>query len=155
MHNFFDYISRSTLSNERKLKIIHQILKKGEVKSKIFINEDDPYVFVYSTNTGCDFEGIRIYPIANKMAFKIQNRVDTHPYGRPYLLDFESIFNSFMATEDADEIEAGKNSIKHFIKNIKKFFRMSADAQNEEDNVENLSAKTQGTDYSTQVFSKY
>jgi hypothetical protein len=155
MHNFFDYISRSTLNNERKLKTLHKILKRGGIKNRIFIKSDDPYVFVYSTDSECDFQGVRIYPIANKMAFRIQNRVDTHPYGRPYLLDFEGMFNSFMAKEDADEMKAGKKVIEHFINSMKKFFKLSAGAQNEEDNIENLSTKTQGTDYSSQVFSKY
>lgn len=154
MKDFFDYISRTSLNNERKIKTLHKILKKGGIKNKVFLKED-PHVFVYATNSGCDFDGIRIYPIANKIAFRIQNRINTHPYGRPYLLDFESLFNSFMSSKDADEIKAGKDVIEYFINNIKKFFKLSADAQSEEDNTINLSSKTQGTDYSTQVFSKY
>ena len=155
MRNFFDYINRSILNNERKLKILHKILKKGGLKNKIFIKSDDPYIFVYSTDSGCEFDGVRIYPIANKMAFRIQNRINTHPYGRPYLLDFENMFNTYMANEEADEIKAGKEVIEHLIISLKKFFKMSAKAQLEQDDIEKLSTRSQGTDYSTQVFSKY
>jgi hypothetical protein len=156
-HKFFDYISRRLLSSKRKLRIIHKILEQENIKNKLSVkNTDDPHLFVYSTDDNCEFEGIRIYPIGRNIAFKIQNRSDTHPYGKAYLLDFENIFNTFMSDKDAEEEKAGKSVIKYFIEEIKEFFKLSAEAQNNTDKSDNkLMMRNTGTDYSANVYSKF
>lgn len=156
-HKFFDYINRKLLSSKRKLKIIHKILKQSDIKSKLYTkNTDDPHLFVYSTDDNCDFEGIRIYPIGRSIAFKVQNRSDTHPYGKAYLLDFENIYNTFMSEKDAEEEKAGKDVIKYFVDEIKRFFKMSAEAQNNVDKTDKrLMLRNTGTDYSANVYSKF
>jgi len=156
-HKFFDYINRNALGAKRKLKIIHHILKLNKIKNKMFLNVDDPFLFVYSTDPECDFEGIRIYSIGRSIAFKIQNRIDTHPYGKAYLLDFENIFNTFMSEKDADEEKAGGKVADTLVDEIKKFFKMSSNAQNkiEKDDDNKLMARSGGTDYSSSVYSKF
>jgi|694.fasta_scaffold23718_5 hypothetical protein len=156
-HRFFDYVNRRLLNSKRKLKIIHKMLNSAKVKSKLSIkNTDDPHLFVYSTDPGCDFEGIRIYAIGSNIAFRIQNRSDTHPYGKSYLLDFENVFNTFMSKKDAKAEDSGKEVMKHFVEEIKKFFKMSADAQNNFDKSDNkLMLRNTGTDYSSNVYSKF
>jgi hypothetical protein len=156
-HKFFDYINRNILSSKRKLKIIHKILKQNKIKNKIFLDVDDPFLYVYSTDPECDFEGIRIYPIGRSIAFKIQNRIDTHPYGKAYLLDFENIYNTFMTEKGADEEKAGKKVVDILVDEIKRFFKMSSNAQNkiEKDNDNKLMVRSNGTDYSSSVYSKF
>lgn len=156
-HKFFDYINRKLLTSKRKLKIIHKMLEHAKIKNKLYLkNTDDPYLFVYSTDENCDFEGIRIYSIGNNVAFRIQNRDDTHPYGKSYLLDFENVFNTFMSKKDADPEDSGKEVMKYFIEEIKKFFKMSAMAQNNFDKNDNkLMLRNTGTDYSANVYSKF
>lgn len=156
-HKFFDYINRKLISSKRKLRIIHKILDQAKVKTKLFLkNTDEPHLFVYSTDNNCDFEGIRIYPIGRNLAFKIQNRSDTHPYGKAYLLDFENIYNTFMAEKDAEEEKAGKKVIKYFVEEIMKFFKMSAEAQSNFDKSDDkLMLRNSGTDYSANVYSKF
>lgn len=156
-HKFFDYINRKLLNSKRKLKIIHKILDQAKIKSKLRTkNTDDPHVFVYSTNDNCDFEGIRIYPIGRSIAFKIQNRSDTHPYGKAYLLDFENVYNTFMSEKDSEEEKAGSKVIKYFVEEIKKFFDVSAEAQNNVDkNDKKLMFRNSGTDYSSNLYSKF
>jgi hypothetical protein len=156
-HKFFDYINRNALGAKRKLKIIHNILKLNKIKNKMFLNVDDPFLFVYSTDPECDFEGIRIYSIGRSIAFKIQNRIDTHPYGKAYLLDFENIFNTFMSEKDADEEKAGGKVADTLVDEIKRFFKMSSDSQNkiEKSNDNKLMTRSGGTDYSSSVYSKF
>ena len=156
-HKFFDYINRNALGAKRKLKIIHHVLKLSKIKSKMFLDVDDPFLFVYSTDPECDFEGIRIYSIGRNIAFKIQNRMDTHPYGKAYLLDFENIFNTFMSEKDADEEKAGKKVAETLVEEIKRFFKMSSGAQNkiEKGDDNKLMARSGGTDYSSSVYSKF
>jgi hypothetical protein len=156
-HKFFDYVNRNALGAKRKLKIIHHILKLSKIQNKIFLDVDDPFLFVYSTDPECDFEGIRIYSIGRNIAFKIQNRIDTHPYGKAYLLDFENIFNTFMSEKGADEEKAGGKVADTLVEEIKRFFKMSSDAQNkiEKGNDKNLMVRSSGTDYSSSVYSKF
>lgn len=156
-HKFFDYINRNVLGAKRKFKIISTILKQNKIKNKMFLDVDDPFLFVYSTNPECDFEGVRIYSIGRNIAFKIQNRVDTHPYGKAYLLDFENIYNTFMSEKGSNEEKAGKKVIDILVDEMKKFFKMSADAQNkiEKGNDNKLMLRSGGTDYSSSVYSKF
>lgn len=154
-HKFFDYINRNALGAKRKLKIIHKILKQNKIKNKIFLDIDDPFLFVYSTDPECDFEGIRIYPIGRSIAFKIQNRVDTHAYGKAYLLDFENIYNTFMSEKDSDEEKAGKKVVDTLIDEIKRFFKMSSNAQNKAEKDSDNTLAGSGTNYSANVYSKF
>jgi hypothetical protein len=156
-HKFFDYINRNALGAKRKLKIIHNILKLNKIKNKMFLDVDDPFLFVYSTEPECEFEGIRIYSIGRNIAFKIQNRIDTHPYGKAYLLDFENIFNTFMSEKGADEEKIGEKVAHTLIDEIKRFFKMSSDAQNkiEKGDDNKLMTRSGGTDYSSSVYSKF
>lgn len=156
-HRFFDYVNRKLLNSKRKLKIIHKMLDSVGIKNKIYTkNIDDPHLFVYSTDENCDFEGIRIYPVGSNIAFRIQNRRDTHPYGKSYLLDFETVFNTFMSKKDAEPEKAGEEVIRYFVEEIKKFFKMSAEAQTNFDKNDNkLMLRNTGTDYSANVYNKF
>ena len=139
------------------MKIIHKILEQAKIRSKLNIKDtDDPHLFVYSTDDGCDFEGIRIYSVGKNIAFRIQNRSDTHPYGKAYLLDFENVFNTFMSKKDAKTEKAGHDVIKYFTEEIKKFFKLSAEMQTNFDKSDNkLMLRNTGTDYSANVYSKF
>ena len=83
--------------------------------------------------------------------------MDTHPYGKAYLLDFENIFNTFMSEKDADEEKAGKKVAETLVDEIKRFFKMSSGAQNklEKGDDNKLMARSGGTDYSSSVYSKF
>jgi hypothetical protein len=61
-----------------------------------------------------------------------------------------------MSKKDAKAEDSGKEVMKHFVEEIKKFFKMSADAQNNFDKSDNkLMLRNTGTDYSSNVYSKF
>jgi hypothetical protein len=153
MYKFFDYINQSEMQAHRKLKIISDLLKSQQIKNKLFNSDQEPHIFVFSTNPDTYFQGVRVYPIANSVAFKVQNKINTHPYGKPYLLDFEKMYNNLMGQKDASEEDCAKSIIDYICTELKKFFTMSAKYQYEK-NPENikLMVRSQGTDYSTKLF---
>ena len=156
--NFSDYKDKTLLESIRKLKLINRVLKLAKLSSKLFLKGEDSYIYLKSTNNDSDIGGIAIYPIANKIAFRIQNSPDSLPQGRPVLLDFEKVFNDIFndlerkkIKKDSD-IEAAKKVIDDFVKTIKEYFKNKSFSQDKKDKVLGL---TLGTDYSSMVYSKY
>ena len=73
---FNDYKNNTLLESIRKLKLIHKILKLAKFKNKLVINGEDSKIYLKSNNHNSDIEGAIIYPVANKIAFRIQNKLD-------------------------------------------------------------------------------
>lgn len=156
--NFSDYKNKTLLESIRKLKLIKKVLKLAKLHSKLFIKGEDSHIYVKSTNNESDIGGIIIYPIANKIAFRIQNTPDSLPQGRPVLLDFEKVFNDIFndyernKTKKDSDLIAAKKVVDDFIETIKSYFKEKSFQNKEKDKVLGL---TLGTDYSSMVYSKY
>lgn len=156
--NFSDYRNKTLLESIRKLKLIKKVLKLAKLNSKLFIKGEGSYIYVRSTNKESDIGGIIIYPIANKIAFRIQNTPDSLPQGRPVLLDFEKVFNDIFndyernKTKKDSDLVAAKKVVDDFIETIKSYFKEKSFQKKEKDKVLGL---TLGTDYSAMVYSKY
>ena len=156
--NFSDYRDKTLLESIRKLKLIKKVLKLAKLHSKLFIKGEGSHIYVRSTNKESDIGGIIIYPIANKIAFRIQNTPDSLPQGRPVLLDFEKVFNDIFndyernKTKKDSDLVAAKKVVDDFIETIKSYFKEKSFQKKEKDKVLGL---TLGTDYSAMVYSKY
>ena len=154
---FLEFVNRKQREARRHLQIIEQVLKNAGLSAKAFLEEDQPYVYLKSTNPKVSFEGVRIYEVGGMIAYRVTKEKDTEPYGRAYQLDLEDMFNDYMS-ESPKEEEAGKKVMKSVVSELKRFFDMSADAERDlKDRGTGdggVILKTGGTDYSSLVFNK-
>lgn len=158
--NFNDYQNKSVLESIKKIKIIHNLLKLLNIKSMLFLKGQDSYVYVKSHGYNLEIKGIRIYAIANKIAFKIQNGPKDLPQGTPYLLDFEKVYGEVIDSyekkdkkdkTDAD-IKAAEKVAEQFLQTLKEFFKKKTSSRMDKEKVSQINL---GTDYSSLIYSKY
>ena len=154
---FLEFVDRKQREGKKHLKLIERLLNKNGMQVYSHLEDDDPYIFVKSPNHNLSFDGIRIYEIGDKIAYRIQKEEKTHPFGTAYMLDLEDMFNDYMS-ENMKEEEAGKEVIKSVVEEIKKFFSKSAKAEqsirDKGQDGTGLIVKTGGSDYSTTVLNR-
>lgn len=162
--SFGEFIDKKQRDATKQLEIIEKILRKGGMKVENFLETDhrDPYIFCVSPIKNGSFDGIRIYKIGDKIAFRIQKESKTHPYGRAYPLDIEEMFNDLLSDEGIKESEAGKKVIESVNKEIRKFFERSSDAEKQEkesdiedkDGIGQVAIKGNSADFSSMIYNK-
>jgi hypothetical protein len=164
--SFGEFVDKKKRECIKQLGILKQILEQGGMKVENFIHaesDDEPYIFCASHAKNASFDGVRIYKIGDQLAFRVQKENKTHPYGSAYPLPIEEMFNDFLSDEGTDQKKAGKKVMDAVIKEIKRFFEKSIEAENDEkerdiesnDGAGNVSiGSTGGTDYSAMVFNK-
>jgi hypothetical protein len=156
MEQFLEFVDRKERESRKHLKLVEKALKNAGLKVENYIDQDDSYLFVNTTNPDTPFEGVRVYEIGNSLAYRIQKEKETEPYGKAYLLDLEEMFHDFMS-ENMKEEKAGKKVIDSLVNEIKQFFDRSAKAESEilgKERDKTVILKTGGTDYSGMVVSK-
>lgn len=151
---FLEFVDRKQREAKKHLKLIEQLFRKNGMEVYSHVEKEDPYIFVKSPEK-LSFEGIRIFEIGSMVAYRVQKKEKTEPYGKSYLLGVEDMFNDFLS-ENMSEEEAGKKVIKSVVEEISKFFERSAKAELELKDVDmpGLILKTGGSDYSSMVMSK-
>ena len=157
MKQFLEFIDRRQREAIRHLKLVEKMLKKNGMDVKSFLEEEEPYIFVKATED-LSFEGIRIYEIGNALAYRVQKEPQTHPYGTAYALNLEDMFSDFMS-DNINEDQAARKVMESTAKELKKFFKKTAEAEQELGN--SLQApgssyilRTGGSDYSSLVLNK-
>jgi len=155
---FNEFVNHRERESRDHLKLIEKILKSGKdsLKVKSFLSEDDPYLFVYAPNDNFTFEGIRVYPIGDIYAYKIQNAEDTQPFGKAYSLDLEKMFADHMS-DNIESDEAAKRVSENVKREINRFFELTGKAEEELAGTKPDSGyvlKTGGSDYSSLIFNK-
>jgi hypothetical protein len=162
MHGFVEFVDKKMRENRRHLGLVKKILEQNGMKVTDHRQEDDPYIFVNNTEKTMSFDGIRIYKIGDIMAYRVQKQENTHPYGRAYPLDLEEMYEDYMA-DDFKEEEVAKQIVQSVAEEMKKFFKKSAEAENDirsaeldqnQDGMGKIIVRTTGTDYSNMVSSK-
>jgi hypothetical protein len=153
---FNEFVNHRERESRDHLKLIEKILKSGKdsLKVKSFLSEDDPYLFVYAPNENFTFEGIRVYPIGDTYAYKIQNAEDTQPFGKAYSLDLEKMFADHMS-DNIESDEAAKRVSENVKREINRFFELTGKAEEELAGTKPDSGyvlKTGGSDYSSLIF---
>lgn len=154
MWKFAEYISNKNRETVKQLGLVKTILERGGMRVKEHLEEKhDPYVFVFNPDRNLSFEGIRIYKIGDKMAFRVQKQETTHPYGRAYGLNIEEIFEALMGEEDMEEKRMAHQIGRTLINELQDFFLQSARAEKEQalkkqDPLDRVMMRTSGADYS-------
>ena len=164
--NFGEFCDKKKRESIEQLRIIKQMLEKGGFRVDNFLetsSKDDPYIFCFSPSRNGSFDGVRIYKIGTSLAMRVQKEAKTHPYGSAYPLPIESMFSDFLSDEEVDQRQAGKKVMEAVVKEIRKFFETSVEAEKEErdktidqekNSQGNIMVKTTGTDYSALVMSR-
>ena len=156
MKTFNEFVNKKNLEGITHLELIRDALKKDGSDVGDHLKEDDPYLYVHNKNNKLSFDGVRVYKIGDLMAYRIQKEEKTHPYGKAYLLDVESMFNEFL--EDMEEKEAGERVIEEISNEFKNFFKKCAklekDFFKDAGGLGQIIIKSTGTDYSNTVHRK-
>lgn len=128
MFTFKEFTSKQHRDMLHQLKLIKRILEQNNFKTKLNKHRD---IFLYvESPLDLSFGGIRIYQIGKKLAFRVQQDFESHPYGQAYSLDVESIYNDYLSDTE-NELKAGKLCIKAIVNIIGTFFK---DCEKSEDN---------------------
>ena len=158
---FKSYVDHNQRKDAKNLGLIAEALKSKGFKTKEFLkNEDEPYVFIHhGMNENLDFDGIRIYKIGARYAYRIQKEEDTHPYGKAYPLDIEEMYEDYMSEDDANNEKAVNFVINTLAEGIKTFFEKSIKSQKELDSngiIKPIDVRSNpgGMDYSSLVLNK-
>ena len=158
MEVFLEFVDRKQRESRRHLKIVEKLLNSNGLQCKAHIEDEDPYVFVKSTQGKLSFDGIRIYEIGNVLAYRVVKEEQTEPFGKAYSLNMEEMFNDFMGENKMKEEEAGKKVMEGVLNELKKFFDKSASAERDlkkgDLDGSGIILRTGGTDYSSLVFNK-
>jgi hypothetical protein len=168
--SFGHFVDKKKRDALKELELIERMLKRHGFQVENHLEDsdgEDPYIYCYNPSKEGSFEGIRIYKIADNLAFRVQKESQTHPYGRAYPLEIEKMYNDFLEDEDTSEDKAGKKVIEAVVKEIRKFFEKSTEVERDDrmsafgtpgdkpgDGSGSIAIKTQGTDYSSLVHSK-
>ena len=157
MELFLEFIDRKQRDAKKQLSLVEKALKKAKLHVYSHLENEDPHLFVKANNKHLSFEGVRVYHIGDGIAYRVQKLEGTEPYGKSYALNCEDMFNDYMA-EDMDEKEAAQKVMEAIGREIKEFFKKSADAEKElrtgqKDGV-GMIVKTGGSDYSSTVLNR-
>jgi hypothetical protein len=158
--SFSDFMSKKKRDELENLKILERILQSKGMKTQNFLeNQDDPYIFCYNPSDNCSFDGVRIYTIADTIAFRVQKESETHPYGRAYPLKIEEMFEDFLSDDGINKKEAATKVMDEVANAVKKFFDKSATIEKDVrfgliDEPDNLAVRGTSNDYSNLIYNK-
>lgn len=158
--SFSDFLNKKKRDDSKQLEILEKILRSKGLKTENFLeSHEDPYIFCYAPSKNCSFDGIRIYKIADTIAFRIQKESETHPYGKAYPLDVEEMFEDFLSDDHINRKEAAIKVMEEIAAGIRRFFDKSAEAEKEDkygviDDADNVALRSQANDYSTMIYNK-
>lgn len=126
---FSEFVDRKDRESKKQLKMVMKLLQhEGFTVDSFLDSEEDPYIFLHTSDDQLSFEGVRIYKLGDIMAYRIQKEKDTHPYGRAYELDLEEMFNDLLA-DNGDEKKSGEKVIKTVKEQFDRFFKKSVLAE--------------------------
>lgn len=114
--------------------MLQKVLEQSGFRVEDFLDDhfDEPYVYCYNPDKNTSFNGIRFYKIGDSLAYRVQRENKTHPFGKAYLLDLDSIFNDLMEDGVTKKEELGQKVVKEIVESIKSFFKESAAAEKED-----------------------
>ena len=124
-NSFKRFLNLKNESKRKQLKLMKQMLEKNNIKAFDHLDDEDPYIYIESTENGQSFGGVRVYGIGDELAFRVQKREDTHPYGSAYSINIQEIYTDLLETGKKTEDEIAVELIKMVSEGFKKFFSES------------------------------
>ena len=131
MRSFRDYYENKIRQTIKQLNIVAQVLEKSGFKVDHFLGEqfDEPYVYVYNPAQNTSFDGVRLYKIGDKIAYRVCREAKTHPYGNAYSLEIELMFDDLMEEGDSKPEDIGHKVMEMVSKELHTFFEESSKAE--------------------------
>lgn len=162
-NSFGSFVHKKKRDSLKELNLVEKLLKKQGMRVENFLENkdgDDAYLFCHSPLKHGSFDGIRIYKIAGKIAFRVQKESKTHPYGRAYPLPIEEMFNDFLEDEKTSEEKAGKKVIDAVVKEVRRFFEKSTEIEKDQrkspdGDGDDIAVRQSGQDYGSLIHGKY
>lgn len=138
MRSFRDYYENKVRLAIKQLNIVAQVVEKAGFKVDHFLDEQfqDPYVYVRNPNNNTSFDGVRLYKIGDKLAYRVQRENGTHPYGDAYTLDVELMFDDLMEEGEHKPEHIGNQVMELVAKELRAFFEESAEAEQDKSDQE-------------------
>jgi len=133
MRSFRDFYENKVRLAIKQLNIVAQVVEKAGFKVDHYLDEQfqEPYVYVRNPNRNTSFDGVRLYKIGDKLAYRVQRENATHPYGNAYSLDVELMFDDLMEEGEHKPEVIGQKVMEMVAKELRAFFEESADAEQE------------------------
>jgi len=128
MKTFNEYVDKKKRECKKQLTIVKKLFEANKWTVADHANGEDPHIFVRAPQHNLTFDGVRIYKIADTLAYRVQREEKTHPYGRAYYLNLEEMFKDLMS-DNIKEEEAGKKIIQAVTEELKDFFEKSYAAE--------------------------
>jgi hypothetical protein len=128
MQTFIEFIDKKKRDAKKHLRIVKKLLESGNMEVKEYLDDEEPYIFLFSPSKELTFDGVRIYQIGSQLAFRLQKEEKTHPFGTAYPLDIEEMFNDLMSDHHNPE-KAGKEVVKSVLHEMDRFFKKSISAE--------------------------
>ena len=169
MMKFNEYIDRTDDETTKRLNLIRKALQRGGYRVEDFaLKDQDPHIFVYALPKVATFEGIRLYLLGDILAFKVQKKINTEPYGKAYTFSIQEMYDDMLMEygDSEDKDKPIKKTILKMADELRMFFVKSKTAEeslvqvqlaNIEDKTgekEGIVVNTTGTDYASKVYSK-
>jgi len=154
---FQEFVDKKERESRKHLDLVKRVLEKGgfEVVDQLK-SGGDPHLFIKNpADFNLPFEGVRMYEIGGEVAYRIQNRQDTEPYGRAYAVPVEKMFEDLLGEDDMDDQKKGEEIVQAIVQELKEFFERSAKAEKENpiiDPMGSVKMRSTGTDYANQVY---
>jgi hypothetical protein len=138
MRSFRDFYENKVRQAIKQLNIVAQVIEKAGFKIDHFLDEHftDPYVYIHNPNNDTSFEGVRLYRIGDKIAYRAQRENKTHPYGNAYTLDVELMFDDLMEEGEMKPEQIGHKVMTMIADELRSFFEESAEAEREENGLD-------------------
>lgn len=158
MRSFRDFYENKVRIAIKQLNIVAQVVEKAGFKVDHFLDEQfsDPYVYIHNPNRNTSFDGVRLYRIGDKLAYRVQRENKTHPYGNAYTLDVELMFDDLMEEGEHKPETIGHKVMEMVAKELRSFFEESAEIENNQEPEKDQNGlgmvqirNPQGGDYST------
>jgi hypothetical protein len=134
MRSFRDFYENKTRLAIKQLNLVAQVCEKAGFRVDHFLDEQftEPYVYIQNPNQNTSFQGVRLYKIGNKLAYRVQRENNTHPYGNAYTLDVELMFDDIMEEGKHKPEHVGQQVMEMVTKELRGFFEESAEAEKEQ-----------------------
>lgn len=163
METFLEFVNKRKRDGKRHLNILEKVFRRGNMPVKSYLDEDNPYIYLTApTDTNLSFGGVRVYQVGDTIAYRVQKQEHTEPFGRPYLLDLEEMYEDFMMDEIKED-EAAKRIVEAVTDELKRFFRKSKEADDDfqdmqfdqpSDGMGKVILRPTGGDYANSVYNK-
>jgi hypothetical protein len=128
MQSFREFVDNKQRQAIKHMHLLGKLLETSGFNVKDYAKSHfaEAYLYVYNPFKNTSFDGVRIYNIGDKLAYRVQREHDTHPYGTAYALDIDLIYEDYV---DEGEKEIAQKVLETVANELRAFFKESSRAE--------------------------